>query len=540
MKKIILFIAVPVMFYNSYAQSCGEVDGLKPISFLYTFNGNPGTTIQVIPGNWNRLYKLNETTGLLTAETCIFPCCPTYGACVCYVQGTYFRRVTPPCDPTPCGGDMPLPGMPKTDDNSSANSWSQASTWIANQVPDIPSSPAVVITKATQIDQDLNFINDHWLVLASGSSIIAAGKIVINNALIKVYDAASFENFGTISGNGQVLGTFTNSGILSPGNSPGKFTITGNYNATALAVHQIEIAAANLYDTISIAEDVSFASGNAVIAGTLNVSLLNGYIPVAGDVFKIFTFKLATGIFSTTNLPALPNGLMWSIEYNATDITLKVIAGTLPIQFVTVNAYQKGNGIQVEWNTTNEINLKKYEVEKSIDGIHFFKAATTDGSNNGGNNSYKWFDSSIITVNSYYRLKAIDADGKFMYSLIMLVKKTGGRGVAIYPNPVKRGESIRINLQSIVTTKVEIINMLAQVVYSNAAKLTGSISIPVSNAIPPGQYMIRIISENKVEVQKIQVTIKKGKYFITCLKKWYERNNIFCLLVWVHSSSCAK
>src|SRR5882672_5608648 len=135
MKKIILPIVILCITSIVYAQPCVEIEGLKPIPLMYSFNGNPQTAIPVIPSNWNRIYKLDEVTGLLTAETCIFPCCPTYGYCVCYVTGSYFRRVTPPCDPTPCGGDLPLPGMPITNNSNSSNTWSQSGTWVANQVP---------------------------------------------------------------------------------------------------------------------------------------------------------------------------------------------------------------------------------------------------------------------------------------------------------------------------------------------------------------------------------------------------------------------
>jgi Secretion system C-terminal sorting domain len=504
MKKIFLFITITCVASSIYSQPCGEVEGIKPIEMVYTFNGNPGTTYPVIPNNWNRFYKLNETTGALTAEGCVFPCCPLYGACVCYVQGTYFRRVTPPCDPTPCGGDLPLPGMPKTDNNTPENNWSQPAAWVGGQVPVITSSPAIVISKSLQIDANLNVPTDHWLVLTAGNSFFSAANTITINSVVRVGSSAVFTNFGVVNGTGKVYGNLINSGTIAPGNSPGKFTVTGNYTATITAVHNIEIAALNLFDTLSIEQDVSFASGTAVINGTLNVSLLNGYTPAIGDSYKIINYTTGSGNFTAVNFPALPPGMAWSISYNATNITLNIIAGTLPLHFTNTKAWIKNSGVQIEWTAENEINVKEYAIEKSTDGRLFNRIATLNANSNG-NKNYVSLDATPSTGNNYYRIKAIDNDGRFMYSVIMLVKISGDKKITVYPNPAKRGEPLQISLQNITASKIEIINTVGQVVYSNSSKQTGSISIPLPEALSAGQYIIRIISEREVQLQKIQL-----------------------------------
>jgi Secretion system C-terminal sorting domain len=505
MKKIFLFITITCIACSSYSQSCGEVEGIKPIQLFYAFNGNnPETTYPVIPSNWNRFYKLNETTGELMGDVCVFPSTPLIALCVCWAQGTYFRRVTPPCDPTPCGGDLPLPGMPKTDNNNPENKWSQTAAWVGGQVPVIASSPAIVISKSLQIDANLTIPPDHWLVFTAGTSFISAANTITINSVLRVGSSAVFTNFGVINGTGKVYGNLINSGTLAPGNSPGKFTVTGNYTATNTAVHNIEIGAINLFDTLSIEQDVSFASGTAVINGTLNVSLLNGYIPSIGESYKIITYTAGSGNFSAINFPVLPPGMVWSVSYNATNITLNIIAGTLPLHFTNTKAWIKNNGVQIEWTAENEINVKEYAVEKSTDGRLFTKIATLNANSNGSKN-YSSLDAVPFNNNNYYRIKAIDNDGRFMYSVILLVKISGDKEIIVYPNPVKRGEPLQISLQNITANKIEMINTAGQIVYSNSQKQTGSISIPIQGAWPAGQYIIRIISDRELQLQKIQL-----------------------------------
>ncbi|MEP6711712.1 MAG: T9SS type A sorting domain-containing protein [Ferruginibacter sp.] len=508
MKKILLNVFLLCIASVACAQPCvPEFEGLKPIQLQFTVS--PISTIfPLTPLYWNRYYKLDESTGILNALTCAYtgdPNIQSLGYCVCYLSGTYFRRVTDVCDPTPCGGDLPFPAMPKTNNNSPSSNWSQSATWVANQVPNVTSSAAVLLTKSTQVDIDLNFTNDHWLVLSGGNSTILPGKTVNCNSVIQVYPAAQLQNSGTLNGSGKIQGSLLNSGNLSPGNSPGNFTIIGNYTADNTAVHQIEIASANSYDTISIDTDVSTsASGSAVLNGTLNISLLNGFIPSLGDAFRIFSFTSSTGFFSNTNLPALPQGLSWSIHYNPGDVTVDVTATVLPLNFTSISAYPKSNAVQVEWTTENEINVKKFELERSADGTQFSKISTVNAIA-GNATGYRWFDATPLKGNNYYRVKAIDGDGKFSYSLVRLIKFIGSEVIILYPNPVKKGTTLQVVLQNTIADKIEIINAAGTLLYSNSSRLTGTVSIRIAPAWAAGQYAIRVWSKNKVETKKIEI-----------------------------------
>jgi hypothetical protein len=62
------------------------------------------------------------------------------------------------------------------------------------------------------------------------------------------------------------------------------------------------------------------------LAGTLNVSLINGFIPVAGNQFTILNGASVTGQFTTVNVPALPGNLVWNVAVNATSVVLSVKA----------------------------------------------------------------------------------------------------------------------------------------------------------------------------------------------------------------------
>jgi hypothetical protein len=72
-------------------------------------------------------------------------------------------------------------------------------------------------------------------------------------------------------------------------------------------VLQIELGGRNAqseFDRLSVSGDVS-------LAGTLQISLINGFTPTLGDSFDILDWGTLSGTFSTLQLPALGNNLAW-------------------------------------------------------------------------------------------------------------------------------------------------------------------------------------------------------------------------------------
>jgi hypothetical protein len=65
--------------------------------------------------------------------------------------------------------------------------------------------------------------------------------------------------------------------------------------------------------------------GAAALAGTLSVTLTNGFSPTNGQSFAIVTYASESGQFVSQQLPALPNTLAWQVNYGATAVTLDVL-----------------------------------------------------------------------------------------------------------------------------------------------------------------------------------------------------------------------
>jgi Secretion system C-terminal sorting domain len=205
--------------------------------------------------------------------------------------------------------------------------------------------------------------------------------------------------------------------------------------------------------------------------------------------------------------------------YNVTDSFINVnvpsfstfflhggFSALLPLKLLQFTVQKQNTITQISWLTINEINTSHFIVQRSNDGISFKDIGRVEAKNTIMNNTYAFTDSKPMNGTNFYRLQMTDRDGKITYSNIAIVKiDSKEQQIVAYPNPVKRSESLQLSLQNITASKIEIINSLGQVVYSNSAKQTGSIGIPVSSVLAPGQYVVRIVSEDKVHTQKLLI-----------------------------------
>jgi len=113
-------------------------------------------------------------------------------------------------------------------------------------------------------------------------------------------------------------------------------------------------------------------------------------------------------------------------------------AQTLPLSFVRIAARQRTGGNEVEWEVEEESGITQYEVERSSDGQQFARAGVVMA---GGMGSYNWLDAYPAAGDQFYRVKALNSRGTWIYSRIVKVSAAKSiTGYTVYPNPVTDGQ----------------------------------------------------------------------------------------------------
>ena len=145
---------------------------------------------------------------------------------------------------------------------------------------------------------------------------LGSGVLSVTNGGTVQVQSLVMGALGEVSGNGNIVGDVENGGLVSPGTSPGALNIDGNYTQTANGKVLIELASASSYDQLLV-------TGEATLAGTLQVSLLGGFTPSPGQSFTLLTSDDVDGTFATELLPSVP-GRIFDVVYNPTSVVLTV------------------------------------------------------------------------------------------------------------------------------------------------------------------------------------------------------------------------
>ena len=148
------------------------------------------------------------------------------------------------------------------------------------------------------------------MTIAQGAAVTGLGTITnLSGATLTIANAVDVDL------------TLDNRGTLALGASPGQ--ITGNdYLQSATGAWNVEIGgiAASQFDRMTL-------SGQAFLAGALNIALLPGFMPALGQTFDILTAPGGvTGAFTAVDEPDnMPPGLLFDVIYNPTFVRLQVV-----------------------------------------------------------------------------------------------------------------------------------------------------------------------------------------------------------------------
>lgn len=183
-----------------------------------------------------------------------------------------------------------------------------------------------------------------------------------------------------------------------------------------------------------------------------------------------------------------------------------------PVAFASFTGYQAGNIVKIKWQVENEINISKYEIERSANGIDFntVNTITAQGLHNNSTN-YFWNDGAFLTGSNFYRIKCIDNNGTIkLSSTINITIASQICRFAVYPNPVENNLiSLQFSNQQQGVYNVKLVSSSGQVMYKESFKASGanfSHTLLPAAKLRAGIYQLEIIMPgNNVHVQQVMV-----------------------------------
>ncbi len=143
------------------------------------------------------------------------------------------------------------------------------------------------------------------------------------------------------------------------------------------------------------------------------------------------------------------------------NIDLGIANSILPVVWSKIYAESNDGSNLVHWETSSEINVQEYIVERKLSSEIIYSTISTDviRSKNTTNNVYEYIDLDTRHSGVYqYRIKQIDFDGNYDYSREVSVQRFDDTDVNVYPNPTKsivnlayaveKGDKIEVHVYS--------------------------------------------------------------------------------------------
>ena len=181
-------------------------------------------------------------------------------------------------------------------------------------------------------------------IVTSGAGTVTTfyDDLVHNGLEIFTGAGASTVIFGGLTGTGSFTGAGTvySIGDLRPGASPANINFGGDLILGSFGRTVIEIggtAPGTQHDRLTVARTL-------YPGGTLEVQLINGFIPVVGQTFDILDAATFNGSFSSVILPPLPPGRFWNTDAVATTGVLSVVAAP------KLNSTNNGTSLGFSWS----------------------------------------------------------------------------------------------------------------------------------------------------------------------------------------------
>lgn len=238
------------------------------------------------------------------------------------------------------------------------------------------------------------------------------------------------------------------------------------------------------------------AAGKLVVIGNFDVVAQTGSVtfPSAGTWYNYLnppaTFAATGGSQSFTLQPG---------EYRVYLNSFVV----LPVTVTNFNGRNNGHTNILTWVVENEVNLSRYELQRSINGRDFSTIAVLNAT---GSRNYEHTDADIKSPVYFYRLKSIDIDGTYSYSSILKlngpVKNTS---MMATPNPF--GNTMKLAIASPVKEMAALVltDLSGKTILQKNVNLlqgVNTIEIDQLQSLAAGTYILNLVSaQNKISTR---------------------------------------
>lgn len=179
----------------------------------------------------------------------------------------------------------------------------------------------------------------------------------------------------------------------------------------------------------------------------------------------------------------------------------------LPVTLLQFTGKKTNQGNELNWQVTQEQQLSRYEVERSVDGFAYTAIGQVAARNRLNNDSYQFYDNTASTLPiCFYRLKIIHADGSWHYSEIVVLRTTKSTSFTVMGNPFYGSLNIRYNLSAITQLHFSLYDAQGRLVrneYHQAGSSEGVYILTGLDQLARGVYVLTMEADKYRESKRV-------------------------------------
>jgi hypothetical protein len=316
--------------------------------------------------------------------------------------------------------------------------------------------------------------------------------------------------------------TYTFTGLANTLYYNGVLTVTAK---TAIAAESVSCATQTVACTPALTPVITPTTATINAGQTVSFSVSNvtanawyALMDYSGNSFATSQYRTTTAGFTLTT-KTINTASTYNLKLTADKLTgcpasfatasITVNPVSLPVSFLSVNVQPNGNAALLTWTVANELDVLRYEVERSNDCRNFsVKGEVVYRQAAGTTNTYSFIDNTVNGQDVCYRIKQIDLNGNVHYSRIVNLSGVQHNSTVVGPNPASH--FITISKSSTITEKISVslVDMNGRLVYQRyVVLLPGMNSFDINNmeVFGKGQYVVQLVGSKTREYVKVVV-----------------------------------
>lgn len=249
----------------------------------------------------------------------------------------------------------------------------------------------------------------------------------------------------------------------------------------------------------------------ALATGNITPTLVNGmyqfitnyppflaYAADSGHRYRVVVATSESNLSSTGCSFADPNSVLLKLIDCSKIVDASIIAFSAKLD--------ADNIATLNWQVSTEVDMVRYDIEKSGDGNTYTKIGAVNARNANALLEYFFTDPQEVTETVYYRLKIINTNGTYKYSRVILINKT----IQFQLNTILNPFTSSINAD-LLMPQAGLVNMylydshgkLVAKQTNNIFKGLNSITYNGFDKLSRGMYIIRFENNNNLIQRKI-------------------------------------